>query len=380
VTRDSRPSGRYIAALDGLRGCSIAAVIVHGAPHGHGGLAERVFGMVVGAGWAGVQLFFVLSGFLITGILLDTRQGAHFFRNFYARRTLRIFPAYYATLIVTLWLGPLVFSTAAQDVSAVLSRQGWLWTYASNIEILRHNGWCFDAGWLSLDHTWSLAVEEQFYLVWPVLVFLLPRRGLAVVALAIILASPFLRLGMLHGGASPEVVYSFTLCRLDALAMGSLLALVVRSDLEAAGQRRVANGLLLAGVAAVGTILVKSRGFDSEDFLVQTAGFSALAVLCSGLVLWVVLASRDGRSVRFFSSPALRFVGRYSYGMYLYQGILAPLFHRIPVDRVAELLRSRLAAELAATAVAFFGSTAVAFVSWHLFERRFLTLKDRFAR
>jgi peptidoglycan/LPS O-acetylase OafA/YrhL len=380
VTGDPRPSGRYIGALDGLRACSIAAVIVHGTPHGHGGLAERVFGMVVGAGWVGVQLFFVLSGFLISGILLDTRQGSHFFRNFYARRTLRIFPAYYATLMVTLWLGPLVFSTAAPDVSAVLSRQGWLWTYASNIEILRHGGWCFEAGWLNLDHTWSLAVEEQFYLVWPVLLFLLSRRAVAALAFAIIALSPFLRLAMWRGGVSPEVVYSFTLCRLDALAMGSLLALVVRSDLDLRRQWRVARGLLLVGALPLAAIVVKSRGFDSEDFLVQTVGFSALAVFCSGVILSVVLGSREGAKVMFFGSPALRFVGRYSYGMYLYQGILAPLFRRIPVDRVADLIGSRLAAEMVVTAVAFFGSLAVAFASFHLFEQRFLAFKDRFAR
>jgi peptidoglycan/LPS O-acetylase OafA/YrhL len=327
-----------------------------------------------------VQLFFVLSGFLITGILLDTREDPHFFRNFYARRTLRIFPPYYATLILTLWVGPLVFSTAASDVRGVLSRQGWLWSYTSNLAILRHNGWCFSAGWLSLDHTWSLAVEEQFYLAWPVLLFFLPRRGIVAVALGITLASPVLRMAMLHAGTSPEAVYSFTPCRLDALAMGSLLAVVIRNGAEITEPIRTAKALLLVGAAALGAIVVKSRGLDSEDFLVQTLGFSALAVLCSGVVLGAALAAPDKGAARFFGSPALTFVGRYSYGMYLYQGVLAPLFHRIPVDRIAGLLGSRLAALLVATTLMFLVTTAIAFVSWQVFERRFLALKGRFSR
>jgi peptidoglycan/LPS O-acetylase OafA/YrhL len=378
VTRG--PSGRHVAALDGLRGCAIAAVILHEGPRSHDGLGARIFGAVANGGWAGVQLFFVLSGFLITGILLDTREDPHFFRNFYARRTLRIFPPYYATLILTLWVGPLVFSTAASDVRGVLSRQGWLWSYTSNLAILRHNGWCFSAGWLSLDHTWSLAVEEQFYLAWPVLLFFLPRRGIVAVALAITLASPVLRMAMLHAGTSPEAVYSFTPCRLDALAMGSLLAVVIRNGAEITEHVRTAKALLLGGAAALGTVVVKSRGLDSEDFLVQTLGFSALAVLCSGVVLGAALAAPDKGAARFFGSPALTFVGRYSYGMYLYQGVLAPLFHRIPVDRIAELLGSRLAALLVATTLMFLVTTAIAFVSWHVFERRFLALKGRFAR
>ena len=375
-----KQSGRYIAALDGLRACAILAVLVHGGPRSHDGLGPRVLAAVSQFGWAGVQLFFVLSGFLITGILLDTKQRPHFFRNFYARRTLRIFPPYYVTLMLTLLVGPLVFSTAASGVGAILSRQGWLWTYTSNIEILRHDGWCFSAGWLSLDHTWSLAVEEQFYLAWPILVFLLPARGIVVVALAIILASPILRTVMFRGGVSPEAIYSFTLCRLDALAMGSLLAVLQRSGVELAKQVRIAKGLFIAGGVALLGIIAKSHGFDSEEFLIQTAGFSVLAVFCSGVVLWAALGSPDRGFARILSGPGLTFVGRYSYGIYLYQGALSPLFEKIPVNRLAVLTGSRLAALLIAMALKFVVSTTVAFASWHLFERRFLALKTRFAR
>jgi peptidoglycan/LPS O-acetylase OafA/YrhL len=382
---DQKPSGRYIAALDGIRGCSILALVVHGTPWQHAGptgLGERIFGAASQAGWAGVQLFFVLSGFLITGILVDAKREPRFFRSFYARRALRIFPPYYAVLLLTLWVGPFLFSTGASGVQWILAHQAWLWTYTSNIEILRQNGWCFSADWLSLDHTWSLAVEEQFYLAWPLLVFLLPRRGLMAVTLGIIALSPFWRMGMLARGISPEVVYSLTLSRLDALAIGSLVALFLRggSDVASARSLRIGKGLVFAGAIALGAIALERRGLDSEDSVVQTAGFSALAVLSAGLVLWAVVGSPESGYVRFLCLRPLRFVGRYSYGMYLYRGAMSPLFTRSTVDRFALSYGSRLVADLAVTMMALFGSLAIAFVSWQLFERRFLAYKARFGR
>jgi peptidoglycan/LPS O-acetylase OafA/YrhL len=377
-----RESDRYIVALDGLRAIAIIVVVCHNsAPRlVGGGLGERVYKHVTDTGWAGVQLFFVLSGFLITGIILDSKDHPHFFRNFYARRALRIFPAYYLVLFLALVLGPHFFPTHGPGVQLALANQAWLWTYTPNIAMLRHGGWLFASEWLALDHTWSLGIEEQFYLVWPLLLFALPQLGIATVGLAIVAAAPVLRFAMLWRGMSPEVVYAFTLSRLDALAMGSLLALVVRRvSLEHC--RNIASRLIAAGGVPLLAILLLRHGLDSEDALVQTLGFSALGVFCSGGLLAVVALPQANRLGRFLSTRPMTAIGRYSYGLYLYHGLLMPFFRRLfPVDDIGAKVGSRLAAVLVFTAFVFLASTGAALLSWHVVERPFLLMKARFTR
>jgi peptidoglycan/LPS O-acetylase OafA/YrhL len=375
-----RPSARHVVALDGLRAIAVSLVVLHGGitrlPTR--GILDRVYATFSASGWAGVQLFFVLSGFLITGILLDTRDAPRYFRNFYARRSLRIFPLYYGVLFLTLIVGPLIFPTSP-TVQRVLGDQGWLWTYLGNVQILRHGGWCFNADWLSLDHTWSLAVEEQFYVVWPLLVLACSRRGLMGIAIALVVASPLARVWMLARGVSPEVVYSFTTSRLDALAMGSLLALLVRTA-SVVRSRRIAvwltgvGGLLLAGV------VLRTHGLASEDYEVQTVGFSALGILSSGIVLFCVVGDPASRALRLLGSAPFVFIGRYSYGMYLIDGVLSPAFHRIPVKWLADVTSSNLAATLLASALVYVIVTVLAFASFHAFEKPIMAYKSRFAR
>jgi peptidoglycan/LPS O-acetylase OafA/YrhL len=173
-----------IAALDGVRGLAVLVVIVHNAAWVTGEsrhFLTKLFGAAAAAGWVGVQLFFVLSGFLITGILLETRDRAGYFRSFYLRRTLRIFPLYYALVAVTVFVvAPL--STDAVWASQVYERQWAYWLYVSN--------WVspFGHGISGFSHLWSLAVEEQFYLVWPLMVWWLGARGLTRLAILMMLA------------------------------------------------------------------------------------------------------------------------------------------------------------------------------------------------
>jgi peptidoglycan/LPS O-acetylase OafA/YrhL len=377
-----KPSGRYVAAFDGLRGLAIALVVCHNAaPRAdHAGLVERVYLTFAEAGWAGVQLFFVLSGFLITGILIDTKDNPHYFRNFYVRRSLRIFPVYYFVLALVLLVGPLVFGTASAGVRWILGHQAWQWTYTANIAVLHYNRWSFNADWIGLDHTWSLAVEEQFYLVWPWLVFALGARGRTIAAWAIIAAAPILRVVLLWRGHSPEAVYAFTPCRLDALAAGTLLAGLVRTETTSAHRLRLAARMMQAGALPLVATIAVTHGFRSEDRYVQSYGYSCLALLCAGIVLWAVSTPPDSRSSRFLTHPVLTFIGRYSYGLYLFHGILMPLDGQLPVEGLARAVHSHLAAALINTAIVMAVATAVAFASWHLIERRFLAYKDRFTR
>ena len=171
------PFGKRLMSLDGLRGIAILAVIAeHTLRLFHPtSVLSRLWAAFQESSWAGVDLFFVLSGFLITGILLDSRHDKRYFLNFYARRTLRIFPLYYAVLVIAILIVPAVmgFSKLPELYSRLVANQLWLWTYLQNFA--QASGPHALPGF---GHFWSLAVEEQFYWVWPLAVFLLPRRHL----------------------------------------------------------------------------------------------------------------------------------------------------------------------------------------------------------
>lgn len=157
----------HCLALDGIRGLAILAVTLYRLckeldPEAHPVLAIiRRFAPV---GERGVDLFFVLSGFLITGILLRTKSQPHYFRNFMARRVLRIFPLYFLSLVLGILVIPNLLNTNSFDLAS--REQFYLWTYTSNFRMAWLNEWCFGA----FDHFWSLAVEEHFYLIWPAVV------------------------------------------------------------------------------------------------------------------------------------------------------------------------------------------------------------------
>src|SRR5438445_1418758 len=184
-------------------------------------LIDRLDFLISRTGWIGVDRFFVLSGFLITGILYDAKESNHYFRNFYVRRVLRIFPLYYGALIIFLvvlpWLRPGNPAVQSMTRDAV-----WYWTYLSNVRIA-HNGGDFGA----IGHFWSLAIEEQFYLIWPVVVLALRRRQLQACCLACVIGALFVRVGLNVAG-NETAAFVLTPARIDALAVGAYLALSAR--------------------------------------------------------------------------------------------------------------------------------------------------------
>lgn len=349
-----------LPALDGLRGLAILAVLllhftVYGGPPPAGGI-DGLFYRAAQAGWIGVDLFFVLSGFLITGILYDAKGSATYFRSFYARRVLRIFPLYYGALAVFLLLVPALRRDAF-----------WYWTYLSNIQIARE-GWP-DSG--ALGHFWSLAVEEQFYLVWPVVVLLLGRRSLMAACWACLAGSLLLRVG-LHLMDQETAAFVLTPARLDSLAAGALLALAARGPEGLAPVARRTGAM--AGACAIALLAVASwrGGLPAEDSVVGTVGHTLLAGLFASILALAAAASPGAFLIRGLSSPFLVFFGRYSYGLYV---IHHPLLFLKPESLSATAsLPSRLLFILLATVV----SVALAWVSWHLWEKRFLQLKHLF--
>ncbi len=324
----------------------------------------------LGFGWCGVDLFFVLSGFLITGILIDTKDRAHAFRNFYARRILRIFPLYYLTLTVYFHVLPAAAHLLSRFQQFQRTEEAWYWLYLCN--------WSPSVGMAHalLTHLWSLSIEEQFYVFWPLLVFSLSRRSVGLFCIAVIVLTPSLRLAYLltvvDGG---PLLYRITLFRIDTLAFGALCALLVRDP----GHWRLAMQARPMLLTAAGTGLAASialGGTSSYRPPMNVIGFTSLAILFAYFILW---ATAGGAGLRAgLRSAPLRSIGKYSYAMYIFHVPVVALLRR-PFDLTRTLnplaFGALLAAEIAfAAALSYVGG----FISWRLFENRFLQLKSRF--
>ena len=371
---------RHLPALDGVRGLAILLVlVVHFAGSAadpalaSGSIVERVFVRLIDTSGCGVDLFFVLSGFLITRILLCSRGGVQPFRRFYARRVLRIFPLYYLALFVVLVIVPQL-AGKPPGVREILDRQGWLWLYCGNIAcaIL---GYSWNQGWMRLDHFWSLAVEEHFYFVWPFLALRLPIRSLVQLLWVFVVLAITAKIALVGYGMI-DASYQLTPCRLDALSLGALIAIAAsRGDLARyLGAARRAMLLAALGVVALGMVSHLRPWLWWTTALVHTM----FAVFFAGLL--VAVLSGDGRSrlAGAFSHPALRTLGKYSYGLYVWHEILRPFLHDwIPPAALEQALHGRLLGVLAYAAVCIAIAFAVAYASWHLFEKHFLGLKSR---
>ncbi len=257
--RAPSPLRAHLPALDGVRGVAILLVLyAHFTATEPAGAAlnvfERIYFRSAQLGWWGVDLFFVLSGFLITGILYDAKGKEHYFRNFYMRRVLRIFPLYYGVLLLVFVVIPLARTPHSLDDQTAVHSSLWLWCYAANIGMCVHDAVMNYSHTLEFNHFWSLAVEEHFYFVWPLLVHAFGRQSLVRICGAIIVGALGLRWMMLELDIHWMKRFFLTPCRMDALAMGALLALLVRGDYGLArlvkGARWIAmvGGLILGGV------------------------------------------------------------------------------------------------------------------------------------
>ncbi len=371
-------------ALDGLRGIAILLVLII---HSYGvGIVHRqgFFWELAHTGWIGVDLFFVLSGYLITGILLGTRGGARYYSSFFARRALRIFPPYFLVLAGLLALGFCVPSLQTDGYRLFLKNQGWLWTFTTNVRItLQGNPADFGSlapgtSIFNTSHFWSLAVEEQFYWFWPFVVATLPPRRLLWALVGLLALAPALRYVMVDNG-NPYGAYVFTTGRMDTLCMGALVAV-----LEQRGQlhrlRRWAAPLALVALTAIAGLALWRGGYDALDPAVILYGYSLNAFLFA-LVLVHVLSAPGGLMARSCAANVLRFMGKYSYSVYLVHLLIAnPLLLTSlhDTDYVQKTVGAMVVWLSLVFVVTSSGSYAVAWVLWHTVEKRFLALKRYF--
>lgn len=342
------PATSRIVELDGLRAFAIIPVMLHHCwPTGHwtSSLAE--------AGWMGVDLFFVLSGYLITGILLKSGN----YRNFLARRALRIFPLYYLCLALFVLVAVFRTDQASWEAMKAWGGAGWFFVYLGN----------FRAAWinalppvLSFATLWSLQVEEQFYLLFPIAIALLSRENLRRFLIGCAVAAPVLR-SLLVVFAPHNVIAGYVLmpCRMDALAMGGIVALRDRPF------PRVAFPI---GAAALAGILYL-RGVTAYDPVMRSIGYSAVDLTCACL-LASVLHSRGSRLTGLLRLRPLVYTGQIAYGLYL--------LHE-PASWTARRLLGNIEAHAPLSVPITFGASfLVAGLSWRFFESPFLAWKESF--
>lgn len=380
-------AGDRIPVLDGIRGIAILLVMTfHFWIVGISGDTlpwKGVYGDVAGMGWMGVDLFFVLSGFLITGILYDSRQTLHYFRVFYGRRTVRIFPLYYAALTIFLLIGPLILthlhSITLKGVQSTDSANLFSWTYLLNwYEGLK--------GWNSvahpLQHFWSLAIEEQFYLVWPFLVLKLARRRLMAVCVALMVVALAMR-AVMYWIHFPYAAYTWTVCRADSLAMGALVALSARDLADWSRLLKWARRLALPALASIilGRILNPNCTVgpgDTPTFFMNTFELTLAGIFFGACIVIAVGSHEQSAGHRLLASPVLRFFGKYSYGLYVCHLPVIVVFAKAGLNagHLVKWLHSEFLSVLTVNGVALAVSITIAFASWHLYEKQWLKLKN----
>ena len=340
---------KKIPQLDAVRGIAVLWVLVHNTdvyPALHSNL-------IAANGWMGVDLFFVLSGFLITGILIDTKGSDGYFKNFYARRCLRIWPLYFSVLLFMFVIVPIIRPSVAHTVFAPRSSPWWAYLiFLQNFLIPIPT-----SATGALGVTWSLAVEEQFYLAWPLVVRFCSKSQLRKIAIAVICISPVLRFYL---SQHQVIIYSNTLCRLDGLMAGALLALVIRSE-SFVPSRFLTRAWITFLVSAPLALMVETA------FHARWIVFS-LTAMASVSFIYLALFSTQGWLRSVLTNRFLVYSGTISYGIYLLQ--------KIPLDaaKTFHLDKHQFLALPITTAVTY----AMAALSWSLLEKPFLRLKRSF--
>ncbi|MFN6561428.1 MAG: acyltransferase family protein [Nostoc sp. ChiSLP01] len=368
----------YMPVLNGYRGIAILLVFlrhcVSEPAAEHADFIGIVYKKLMNFGSCGVDAFFVLSGFLITGILLDSRENPNYFKNFYARRMLRIFPAYYVFLSIFLGIiHPLIRSY--EYPNHIDSNQIWFWFYLENWYFI------FQGDFLvgPINHLWSLAIEEQFYLICPAVIYFLPLRLLSWFFGTIILSGIIFRSWLLLTHPLTDnlfvSIYINSVCRVDTLAIGSLIALWMRSDRILPRLLSILPILLVVSGISLGIIAIIQGGFDRLNPMIVSIGFSIIAIFFGSLLILAVAQSENSLLVRCLSWSPLQRLGTISYGFYIYH---FPILWML-CDKIYEYVgHSFILGHLASFLFCGALTLIISLVSWYCVEQPILKLKFYF--
>lgn len=361
--------GSYYPELDGLRAVAIMLVFFMHA-YAAGGVPETPFHKDIFVpmqfGWIGVDFFFVLSGFLITGILIDTQYENGFLRTFYVRRTLRIFPLYYLVLLTY------ITTNSVFGYSDVSNTSYFLYIfYLTN--------WDEFLGFqrpLEIDHFWSLAIEEQFYVFWPVLFLFFSRMGVRspqVFCLCIILTSITLRI-FLTSYNFIFFAYDITPCRLDGLMAGSLLAFLLRSGYLRLNDVHCA---LILGLSIIFFVLIHNGHFSIHNGVVLSYGMPALPLVFGTMIAYVFLLPEDHLYRRILRTRIAVIVGKLSYGIYVYHWFVMILLNKNKI--VPQDIFGYFGSITLFFILSLILTLAISALSFRYIEKPILGLKDKYA-
>jgi peptidoglycan/LPS O-acetylase OafA/YrhL len=342
---------RHIPQLDGLRAIAVLMVLITHFWGYHE--SHPILNRFAASGWIGVDLFFVLSGFLITSILWDARSQPGYYLNFYARRTLRIFPIYYLVLAFVFIALPLVSTLPTQ-----LADDAWLYALYLGNFALAAGGWQL----FLIDITWSLAIEEQFYLLWPAILRRISLRGFVILCAAIILALPLIRFALW----APDRwmwLHMMMPLRADSLAMGALIAVLWRNEVK------MPAGIVMALAAPVLVGLIAFGEFRRESMIVGTIGYSLTALVAGAGLLLAMRAP-------VLATAPLMHLGKVSYGMYLYHPIVLMVMSSV-LAKIG-LVTTTMTGMLVQLAALIGATVLCASLSFWVLEERLLRLKRFF--
>jgi peptidoglycan/LPS O-acetylase OafA/YrhL len=398
-----------INSLDGARGLAVLMVMTSHLMFIEGYENYSLWKFLKN-GWMGVDLFFVLSGFLITTILILSKEKSNYFKNFIMRRTLRIFPLYYFVLIIV-WLGITFFSQDDHGQNLI-----WYFTYTSNIGMAIQDGWLNVGGYLGLSHFWSLAVEEQFYIFWPLIVYLLPRRILSILCLAMLLAGPSLRelIGLwMHSESMAS--YVMTPARMDSLAAGALLASLYQNNLHfhslsawnvlkylfsfvgisfmiigqiSGNHSWIFYSLMLLSIAAwvdldnkwLAWLAFLMAGFCGIQTIYQYAGAYSytINILFFTNLIHVIQKHRIRVTSIIFENPIILNLGKYSYALYIFHHLLQHQWKWITKDLMHLDHLHPLLFQLLFILISGGLTYVIARITWVFLEQPFQNLKTKF--
>jgi peptidoglycan/LPS O-acetylase OafA/YrhL len=361
-------------ALDGIRGIAILLAVAYHVWQDVPAVTQldRIVEATTGFFWIGVDLFFVLSGFLITRILFKTRESPDYFRSFYARRVLRTWPLYFFAIAMVLGVPALVSYRLVEESSL------WFVFLCSNYLTA-----FYDYPRRIVVHFWSLAIEEQFYLVWPLIRYLKDRESIMKLCVGVIVFSFLLRATLLYVlEADSRLIYALTFTRLDSLATGGLLGLwlMVPGDFVRRRMTLLSIACLCVAILAVGL----SRGggtIDRWSKASQTINYTLIAGLFACLIGWSQLTLDEARINRIFRWWLLPIFGRFSYSIYIFHIWFDAIGRGVAVHPATNP-RLRLGGTTIPMTVYFTILLAIvgfwAFLTWKYIESPCLSLKQRF--
>lgn len=364
-----------IRELDGIRGIAILLVmlfhILKRSSYLTANPALTAFDEFFRFGWVGVDLFFVLSGYLITSILIKTRSEPDYFKNFYARRILRIFPLYYVTLGILFPILHLLDNDQGLKMQAhwpvfALYLQNWLYIFSGELSYI-------------IGITWSLAIEEQFYLLWPFIVRKLETPKLARFTLGFLAFILLLRLTLPFFASDlidlHNLYYFGSFIRFDGLLMGALLAMALGYETWRARMQRWVWPTFWSSLAILLVIFFSGPPDPGPaNFPLMTVGYTLLAIFFAACVALALTQPETDLLRQLFRAPILLFFGKYSYALYLFHMLVTVVLLEIFWD----MKRQNALMWASYTALTFGLTILLALISWNLLEKRILALKRYF--